>query len=260
MAVPVGYLMRVFRATEADNRRTILATLAAHRGGSLLDLGASDGEFTLRLARHLGADRVAAVELIEAHAEEARARGIDTKTGDLDEGLPFEDGSFDVVNANQVIEHVRRTDLFLSEVARVLAPGGLACVSTNNLSSWHNIGSLALGFQPMPMHVSDRVIVGNPLNPERGVAHEDAGRTHLRLFTPRALVELCEHHGLSPVTMRSVGYYPLPPALGRLAARLDPRHSAFVVGLFRQTRASSAVRMGAPTNSSPAWKSSTPLR
>jgi SAM-dependent methyltransferase len=229
----VGYLIRVFRATEAENRRTILTTLAAHRGGSLLDLGSSDGEFTLRLARHLGAERVAAVELIESHAEAARARGIDTTTADVDDGLPFDSGTFDAVNANQVIEHVRRTDVFLSEVARVLAPGGLACISTNNLSSWHNVGSLALGYQPMPMHVSDRVIVGNPLNPEHGTAHADAGRTHLRLFTSRALVELCEHHGLAPVTMRSVGYYPLPPGVARVAARIDPRHSAFVVGLFR---------------------------
>ena len=44
------------------------------------------------------------------------------RSGDIDDGLPFEDGSCDVVHANQVIEHIRRTDRFLSEVRRVLAP------------------------------------------------------------------------------------------------------------------------------------------
>jgi hypothetical protein len=116
----------------------------------------------------------------------------------------------------------------------VLAPGGVACISTNNLASWHNVLSLALGYQPPPVHVSDRVIVGNPLNPQDGWDHEDIGRTHLRLFTARALAELCEHHGLETVSMDSNGYYPLPPRLARLACRIDQRHGAFLVGVFRR--------------------------
>jgi SAM-dependent methyltransferase len=228
----MGYLQHVFRATEEENRRAILRLLPADRGGSLLDLGTSTGEFTARVAGRLGATRVAGVELIEAHAAAALARGIETVSADLDTGLPFADGEFATVHANQVIEHVRSTDRFLSEVRRVLAPGGLACISTNNLSSWHNVGSLALGFQPMPAHVSDEVIVGNPLNPLHRREHEDRGRTHLRLFTGRALTELAAHHGLERVALRTVGYYPLPPAIGRALARVDPLHGAFLTGLF----------------------------
>jgi len=230
----VGYLYRVFRATEEENRRAILATLEPRAGARLLDLGTHRGNFTARVAERLGAASVSGVELIEDHAAVARGRGIDVRGADVDEGLPFEDGAFDVVHANQVIEHVRRTDTFLREVRRVLAPGGLACISTNNLASWHNIFSLALGFQPMPMHVSDETILGNPLNPLDGQPHADMGRTHLRLFTGRALSELCERHGLEPVSLRSAGYYPLPPLLGRPVARLDPTHGAFLIGLFRR--------------------------
>jgi SAM-dependent methyltransferase len=138
-----------------------------------------------------------------------------------------------VVHANQVIEHVRRTDTVLRETRRVLAPGGLACISTTNLSSWHNVFCLALGLQPMPMHVSDETILGNPLNPPDGRPHADIERTHLRLFTARALTELCERHGLEPVSLRSAGYYPLPPLVARPVARLDPTHGAFLIGLFR---------------------------
>jgi len=230
----VGYLQRVFSATEEENRRQILATLEPRPGSRLLDLGTSDGEFTVRVAARLGAGSVTGVELIEEHAARARARGIETHQADLDGGLPFEDGAFDVVHANQVIEHVRRTDTLVREIRRVLAPGGFACISTNNLASWHNVLSLALGFQPMPMHVSDEAILGNPLNPLHGRPHADLGRTHLRLFTGRALVELCERHGLERVSTASVGYYPLPPLAARLATRVDPLHGAFLIGLFRR--------------------------
>lgn len=229
----MGYLYRVFRATEEENRRAIIATLEPRAGARLLDLGTHRGEFTMRVAERLGAASVTGIELLEQHAEVARGRGIDVRRADLDNGLPFEDAAFDVVHANQVIEHVRRTDTVLREIRRVLAPDGLACVSTNNLSSWHNVFSLALGLQPMPMHVSDETIVGNPLNPLDGLPHTDIGRTHLRLFTGRALTELCERHGLEQVLLRSAGYYPLPPRIGRLAARVDPTHGAFLVGLFR---------------------------
>jgi SAM-dependent methyltransferase len=199
----------------------------------VLDLGTHRGDFTVRLAEHLGAHSVSGIELIERHAAVARSRGIDVAIGDLDEGIPFPSESFDVVHANQVIEHVRRTDVLLREVRRVLRPDGRALISTNNLSSWHNVVSLGLGMQPMPMHVSDEIIVGNPLNPEHRWGHRDRGRTHLRLFTARALAELAGYHGLGVESIRAVGYYPLPPLLARLATRVDPVHGAFLVGVFR---------------------------
>jgi SAM-dependent methyltransferase len=229
----MGYLSRVFLASEEANRRAVLRALPARRGGRVLDLGTHRGDFTLRLADHLRADTVSGVELIERHAAVARSRGIDVVIGDLDEGIPFPSESFDIVHANQVIEHVRRTDVLLREVRRVLRPDGLACISTNNLSSWHNVASLGLGMQPMPMHVSDEIIVGNPLNPEHRWGHRDHGRTHLRLFTARALAELASYHGLAMQEIKTVGYYPLPPMLARLANRIDPIHGAFLVALLR---------------------------
>jgi SAM-dependent methyltransferase len=227
------YLSRVFHASEEANRRAILDALPSGSSGSLLDLGTHRGDFTARLADHLRAERVAGVELIERHAVIARSRGFDVEVADLDQAMPFPSASFDVVTANQVIEHVRRTDVLLREIRRVLKPDGLACISTNNLSSWHNVVALGLGMQPMPMHVSDEIIVGNPLNPEHRWGHRDLGRTHLRLFTARALAELADYHGLAMERLTTVGYYPLPPLLARVATRVDPLHGAFLIGLFR---------------------------
>ena len=201
--------------------------------GPMLDVGPHDGALTARVAERVGARDVHGFELIADHIEEAAARGVKVVQGDVDEGLPYPDAMFGLVFANQVIEHVRRTDTFMREIRRVLRPDGLAYISTNNLSSWHNVVSLALGYQPMSMHVSDEVIVGNPLNPEDGELHEDLGRTHLRLFTGRALIELAAHHGLALVHTETVGYYPLPPWLAKVAVRVDRRHGAFLMGVFR---------------------------
>jgi SAM-dependent methyltransferase len=218
-----GRLERLFHATEEENRRAVLRMLPAGRGGDLLDIGTHKGEFAERVAKRVGATRVAGIDFVQDHAADARARGIDIACANIDDGLPYADEEFDTVHANQVIEHVRRSDAFLREVRRVLKPGGLALISTNNFSSWHNVGALALGYQPMPAHVSDELIVGNPLDPLRGQEHED-GRAHLRLFTGRALVELCAVHGLERV----------PPRLGRIMARIDRLHGAFLIVLVQR--------------------------
>ena len=45
-----------------------------------------------------------------------------------DDRIPFPDGSFDLVLNNQVLEHVADLDMALSEIRRVLKPGGI-CLS-----------------------------------------------------------------------------------------------------------------------------------
>jgi SAM-dependent methyltransferase len=101
---------------------------------------------------------------------------------DLNDGLPFDDERFDVVVSNQVLEHLADTDAFVSEVARVLRPGGVAAVSTENLASWHNIAALLLGWQPFSLSnvTSARAGLGNPLALHRGEASGEAAWQHSR--------------------------------------------------------------------------------
>lgn len=47
--------------------------------------------------------------------------------------LPFHAGSFDIVYANSLLEHVEKWDQCLTEWIRVLAPGGLLWVETTNV-------------------------------------------------------------------------------------------------------------------------------
>ena len=228
----MGYLERVFRATEEENRRAILETLEPRPGGVLLDLGCADGRVTTRIAEGAAVARATGVELIGHLADEARARGVEVVGADLNARLPFDDAAFDVIHSNQVIEHLWNTDNFLKEIRRLLKPDGYAVISTNNLASWHNVVSLIMGWQPPPCHPSDELIVGNPVGLREGVGGA-RGQMHLRVFTGRALEGVALHHGLRADLVRTAGYYPLPVAAARVLTRIDPRHGAFLVQRYR---------------------------
>jgi SAM-dependent methyltransferase len=240
----VGYLARNFLETEDENRAAILEALLPKPGALVVDLGCGDGVFTAEVARRVGAGRAVGVEFVDSIADQARAAGVDVLVADLGERLPIDDESVDVVHSNQVIEHLPRTDHFLAEIRRVLKPDGYAVISTNNLSSWHNVVSLIMGWQPFPSHVSDSVFVGNPLNFAPGPSGMGSvpGQTHQRVFTGRALAELARHHGLEPELEGAAGYYPLPPRAARVAARWDPRHGAFLVQRFRRAQDAPSAR------------------
>ena len=99
-------------------RLEALARLTPLAGERLLDVGCADGTYTRRLAA--GFLTVDAIEqAIRVHDMSASALG-------------FRDSSFDMVTAIEVLEHVADLDGTLSEVHRVLRPGGRFCVTTPN--------------------------------------------------------------------------------------------------------------------------------
>jgi len=228
----MSYLERVFRATEDENRRAILRLVKAVPGGRMLDLGCADGRFTVAVAERARAAEMHGIEFVEDWAAQAAQRGVQVVGADLGDRFPYDDKSFDLVHSNQVIEHLPRTDHFLAEIRRILKPDGCAILSTNNLSSWHNIVSLLFGWQPNPCHVSDQVVVGNPSNSYDGWEQDTFGQQHLRIFTGRALAQLAGYHGLQLDADRTAGYYPLPPVASRVMTKVDRRHGVFLVQRF----------------------------
>jgi 2-polyprenyl-3-methyl-5-hydroxy-6-metoxy-1,4-benzoquinol methylase len=61
-----------------------------------------------------------------------KERGIDIDIGTLEESR-YPDGSFEAVHFSNLIEHVPDPRSFLSEVRRVLSPGGVAVMATPNI-------------------------------------------------------------------------------------------------------------------------------
>lgn len=68
------------------------------------------------------------------------------------ESLPFADGSFDLVAAFEVIEHLERWEQLLAEACRVLRPAGVLLVSTPNKAYYAEARGAA---GPNPYHVRE---------------------------------------------------------------------------------------------------------
>ncbi|MEX2049116.1 MAG: class I SAM-dependent methyltransferase [Gemmatimonadota bacterium] len=222
-----GWATRAFEAAIERNIENVEELLRrGPRGAAFLDLGCDDGNLTLRFASALGTTNVHGLELVEERASLAASRGVDVQVGDLNERLPYEDATFDVVCSHQVIEHLVDPDTFLRELFRILKPHGLAVTSTENLASWHNVAALLLGWQPFSLSNVTQVELGlgNPLSIHRGDYDARGSWRHVHVFSYRGLREPCCLHGFEVEAMVGAGYYPLPALIGRW----DTRHAAFV--------------------------------
>lgn len=181
---------------------------------SLLDVGCWDGAATERYARVLGCPAFG-VEFFEARADEAEARGITVARLDLETGIfPWPDGAMDVVVSNQVFEHLKNVWRPMSEVYRVLRPGGWLVLSVPNLASLHNRVLLAAGRQPTSIRT---------LGP------------HVRGYTfgeIRRFVALDGAFGIRHAT--AAGFYPFPVPLANPIARLWPGAGHTTVLLARK--------------------------
>ncbi len=99
-----------------------IAAVAEAAPERVVDVGCGTGDLTERLAREADVP-VVALDLSPRMAELTRARGLGAVTAGI-EHLPFPDGAFDAVLANRVLYHLPDLDTGLSELARVLRPGG----------------------------------------------------------------------------------------------------------------------------------------
>ena len=111
----------------------ILARRYGKQGTRLLEIGSGMGH----LIGSLEPD-------FETHALDinhwalSQSRDVAPKTGlnvGSAENLPFADASFGVVIIKHVVEHLRDPELAVSELGRILSPGGILILATPNLDS-----------------------------------------------------------------------------------------------------------------------------
>ncbi|MFZ0042134.1 MAG: class I SAM-dependent methyltransferase [Solirubrobacteraceae bacterium] len=157
-------------------------------GDRVLDLGCGEGDFTAQAAG-LGAE-VLGVDVAEAAVRRARRRHpeLEFRAVPIDGPLPPSDGAYDVVWASEVVEHVADTARWLSEVRRVLVPGGRLLVTT-------------------PSHGRLRLLLGGI-----GRYSEPVG-DHLHLYSAASLRQLLTDFDFAEVRIRGAGG---PPLLRRL--------------------------------------------
>lgn len=101
--------------------------------GRILEVGAGPGNFAACLERWFPDSKLTALDLEDELVRYAAARVPSAAfIRASSERIPLASNTFDIVSALQVIEHFESPENFLSEVARVLRPGGLFLMATPN--------------------------------------------------------------------------------------------------------------------------------
>ncbi len=167
-------------------------------GRNVLDLGCGSGD-QMALWREGGLD-VWGVDISPIAADAGSKRGLRIFSGEIwDAG--FAGGCFDIVYANQVIEHTRETNAILEEIKRVLKPGGVLIMGAPNTGS-----------HLLRIFKSRWISLQVPL--------------HLLHFSPASLTGTLVRHGFA---IRQV--YTITPAGGLLESlgKVFPRFGSFYI-------------------------------
>ena len=220
-----NFLADIYNSAAELNINNIISLISPHRAAKLIDLGCDDGEITMKIAKKLQSTDIFGIDIIEEELTKAKEKKIKTYKMDLNNKLEFNDESFDVTNANQVIEHIADVDLFVSEIKRILKKGGYAIISTENASSWCNIFSSIMGWQIFSLtnFSKYRNGIGNPLS----LNSDSKGYSswnHVRIWNIRGLKEYFELLGFEVIKISGAGYFPLPAVFGKF----DVTHSHFI--------------------------------
>jgi SAM-dependent methyltransferase len=171
----------------AWRRRRALLLREARSGDRVLDVGCGAGRFVAAL-RDAGADPVG-VELAEAALARARRNvpGADLRLVAPDGSLPLGHGEVDLVWCSEVLEHVPDTVALLTELRRVLRPGGRLLVTVPDHGRFKRV-LIALAHYD---------------------AHYDPLGQHVRFYTRRSLKRALHATGFEQIELSTLGGPPL---------------------------------------------------
>ena len=171
----------------------------------ILDIGAGRGD-DLSIARRINnAAELFAIERDGVDVTKLESLAIGVYSVDIEQArLPFEDESMDVIIANQIFEHTKELFWVFHEISRVLRHQGKLILGVPNLAALHNRLLLLLGHQPSSLKNNS---------------------AHIRGFTKHDLLrflESCFPKGYKLCAFSGSNFYPFPPIIARLLARIFP--------------------------------------
>ncbi len=128
----IGTLLNFFPARRANLDFSVMY-LNNKPGGKLLEIGCGNGTM-LKYLDSLGW-QVEGIDFDPIAVEKARLKGINIKLGSLKD-QHYDENTFDAVILSHVIEHVPDPIALLSEIHRILKPGGMISLVTPNINSF----------------------------------------------------------------------------------------------------------------------------
>ena len=216
-------------------------TIAATKASRLLDVGCGNGERLFHYLKETPKE-FHGVEGNPVEAARAREKKIQITAFDLNGKWSYPDGLFDAIHSSQVIEHVHNTRLFLAEAYRVLAPGGMMVMTSENLCSFLNLSAMLLGYTPFSLLAVGGWYLGNPLGLHYGKeVHAEAPDVpmdhpaysgimgHNRVLSVAQSRDLLKKIGFVDIDVRSIGLMPIPGWLGRPLEKLMPRRGHWLL-------------------------------
>lgn len=115
-----------------------------------LDLGTGNGFLPAAARPALQDVRICGFDFADNALRAAEALD-EAVVADIDQnGLPFSDGSFDFITCLEVLEHLVLPDEALSEMSRVLKPGGFLVITVPNIQFIEYLTGLWRGKMPGP--------------------------------------------------------------------------------------------------------------
>jgi len=160
-----------------DPERIAYVVSKVRVGDRVLDIGCGPGKMTQAVQEKEA--QVTGVDFSNVIIEKAEARNVEVVKCDVDsEPLPFGEDTFDLVILTQTIEHLFNFHRVMGEIHRVLAPGGRLVLSIPNIAHWRFRLYLLCGRFP---YIEDT----------------QTHFQHIRFFTVKDTVALCEKEGLS---------------------------------------------------------------
>lgn len=204
---------------------------------SLVDIGCGDGSLLFRYLKKTPHEFYG-VEGAPLLKEQAEKRGMKVFSYDLNGRWPFESEKFDVVFSSQVIEHLHNIRLFAEETYRVLKPGGVAIIASENLCSLLNCIALCLGYTPFSLMQTCGQYLGNPLGLHYHETYAEhlpidhpafAGVSgHIRVLTVRQAQEIFALAGFEAHAW-SIGILPLPDLCSRLLEKFIHHRGHYLI-------------------------------
>ena len=116
---------------------SFLSFLDLNCATTILEVGSGLGVLTREVARRFPNAQVTGIELSESQLAQAREHSqsnLDLVQGDATQ-LPFAEAAFDVVYCRWVLEHLANPAAALTEILRVLKPGGRFFIDEVDVSS-----------------------------------------------------------------------------------------------------------------------------
>jgi 2-polyprenyl-3-methyl-5-hydroxy-6-metoxy-1,4-benzoquinol methylase len=134
-------------------RKAIGAALL-RSGERVLDLGAKWGGLASSIQATGLTVEYTGFDLSDVNAEAASEAGLTFVRGDVNEGLPFGDASFDCVFCLELLEHLTAPLKLLVAMRRVLSETGRAVISVPSPYSWVEVAREVLGRHDTEGHLT----------------------------------------------------------------------------------------------------------